>query len=146
MKKEKQKEKQVYRKREEIIGDLKKNKVFQEKMKFAREVFYPALCQATKSIDDAQIFLGGFNTALMQEFLSLMKDKKMSDLSLESKLSGMSPEYKPVVSIFNDMTVFDAKDHIEGMKTEIQLFLTEENKSRKLSELHTKWLDQLDEK
>lgn len=139
----KQKQKQVFRKREEIVADLKKNKAFQEKMKFAREVFYPALCKASSSIEDAQIFLSGFNTALMQTFLSLMKERKTGELDLVSKLSDTTPQYKELLALFDDFSVFDAKDQIEGMKGEIDLFVAEENRSRKLEELKTSWLDEV---
>lgn len=137
------KEKKIFRKKEEILADLKKNKMFTEKMKFARERFYPALCKASSSVEDAQIFLSGFNTALMQSFLALMKEKKMGELDLVNKLAAATPQYKEVVALFDDYSVFDAKDQIEGMKNEISLFLSEEQRERPLSDLKTKWIDQI---
>lgn len=140
------KPKQVFRKKEEIIADLRKNKEWQARMKFTKEVFFPALCEASVSIDDALILLGGFNTAIMQEFLALMKEKKLSELNLENKLDAnneKSVEMKHLLSLFSDMSVFDAKDYIEGMRNELQLFLTEENKVRKLSDIKPKWLDEI---
>lgn len=132
--------------KEELIADLKSNEKFQEKMKFTREVFYPALCAATTSIDDASILLSGFNTTIMQEFLGLMKEKTLKDLDLDKKLEPTNlkfQESKDLLALFNDMSVFDAKDYIEGMRNEIQLFLTDEAKNRPLSSLKTKWIDEL---
>lgn len=147
MKKRKEiKGKQIFRKKEEILADLKNNKVFIEKMKFAREVFYPALCNASTSIDDAQMLLAGWNTMIMQEFLGLMKEKKIGDLKLEDRLDKTNPKYAESVillGLFKDVSVFDAKDQIEGMKNEISIFLTDENQTRKLEDLKVKWVDQL---
>lgn len=137
---------QKHKSKEELLADLKNNKDFQEKIKFAREVFYPALCQASTSIDDAQILLSGFNTTIMQEFLSLMKEKKIKDLALVDKLDQTNPKFaemSALLGIFSDYTVFDAKDQIEGMRGELALFITDEMKERPLSSLKTKWVDQL---
>lgn len=138
--------KQPQKSKDELLVDLKSNPEFQAKLTFARDVFYPALINATTSIDDASVLLGGFNTMLMQEFLAFMKDKTMKDLKLSDKLDPFNEKFnesKALISIFDDMTVFDAKDHIEGMRNEIQLFLNEEAKNRPLSDLKTKWLDQI---
>jgi len=132
--------------KDELLADLKANPAFQEKLIFARDVFYPALINATTSIDDASVLLGVFNTMLMQEFLAFMKDKTMKDLKLADKLDPFNEKFnesKALLALFDDMTVYDAKDHIEGMRNEIQLFLNEEAKSRLLSDLKTKWLDQI---
>lgn len=140
------KQKQVYRKKDELIAELRKNEQFMKKMKFAREVFYPALCKASENIDDAQMLLSGFNTIIMQQFLELMKEKTVASLQLEDKLDKDSPKYNENVQllhIFDDMSIFDAKDQMEGMKNEITLFVTEENKGRKLEDLKTKWLTDL---
>lgn len=140
------KPKQVLRNKDELIADLKKNDQFMRKMKFAREEFYPALCKASSSIDDAQMFLSSFNTMVMQEFLELMKQKKLADLMLEDKLDKNAPQYNEIIQLvhlFDDMSVFDVKDQVEGMRNEISLFITEENKGRKLEDLKTTWLDQM---
>ena len=117
-----------------------------EKMKFTKEVFFPALGKATTSIDDALQNLSVINSILMERFLGLMKEKTMKDIKLADSLSGTDPkhkEMKEMIELFDDMSVFDAKDLMEGMRNEINLFLTEENKSRQLSDLHPKWLDEI---
>lgn len=132
--------------KEELLNNLKGNKDFQVKMKFTREKFYPALINATTSIDDASILLSGFNTIIMQEFLGLMKEKKLGDLKLDTKLDPTNEKFKAskdLLNLFKDMSVFDAKDHIEGMKNEIELFKNEEMKERGLETLKTKWIDEL---
>lgn len=139
------KPKKPVRTKEQIISDLRANKDFQSKLQFTKEKFWPALCKASTSIDDANLLLNGFNTTLMQEFLGLMKEKTIKDLKLEERLDGTNErkgEFMELLSIFDGMTVFEVKDHIEGMRNEIALFLTEEQKKRQLIELKPQWLDE----
>lgn len=140
------KTKQHHKSKEELLSDLKNNKDFQEKMKFTREVFYPQLCEASKSIDDAMMFIGSITTVMMEVFLGMMKEKRLGELDLISKLDPKDEKYDQLcklISVFESMTVFDARTHFESMRSEIQLFVTEENKTRQLSELKTKWVDEL---
>lgn len=140
------KKKQHHKSRKEILADLKKNKDFMEKMKFTKEVFYPALCKATKNIDDAQMFLGSIASIMMEIFLGFMKTKRLGELDLPSKLDPKADNYeelKTLLALFEDMDVFTAKTYFEGMRSEISLFLNEENKGRPLSDLKTKWVDEL---
>lgn len=137
---------QQHKTKEELLADLKANGDFIMKMKFTKEQFYPALCEASTSIEDAGQLLSGFNTTIMQEFLGLMREKKISDLNLEEKLDKDSPKFeknKELLGLFADMSVFDAKDYIEGMRNEIALFQQEEMRERPLSSLQTKWMDEL---
>lgn len=138
--------KRINKSREQILTDLKNNKDFQEKMKFTREVFYPALARATTSIDDAIQNLSIINTFIMERALGFMKEKKMSEISLGdivSKTDPKSKEMKELLTLFDDYTVFDAKTVFEGMKSEINLFVQEENKMRGLNDLRRVWVDEL---
>ncbi len=134
------------RTKEELLASLKGNAVFKEKMAFTREKFYPALIEATTSIDDAQQNLYTINTVIMEKFLGLMKEKTMKDIKLVDNLSKDDPKYEQMVelvSLFDNFSVFDAKDLLEGMRNEISLFLTNENKSRSLADLKVVWIDQM---
>lgn len=132
--------------KEELIANLQANAEFKTKMRFVREQFYPALIEATESIEDASMLLAGFNTTLMQEFLGYMKEKKMSELKLENKLDknvGTYEKNKKLLDLFQDMDVFSAKEYIEGLREEIELFKQDYFKGKPLSELPTKWIDEL---
>ena len=140
------KPKRVPKTKEQILKDIKANADFQKKMAFVKEQFWPALCEASTSIEDAQILLQGFNNVIMQTFLELMKEKKLSDLNLTTKLDAQSDKFlenQKLLALFSEMSVYDAKDYIEGLRNEIQLFLTEEQKKRSLSDLKTTWIDQM---
>lgn len=135
-------QKQVMKTKAEILEALQKSPEMMHKMQFIKSDFWPALEALDESIEDVQNFLAGFNTALMQEFLNRMKDVKFGEMKLAEKLSDGSEKYKDILALFADMSVFDAKEYIEGMKSEIELFRREEDRSRKLSTLQTKWLDE----
>jgi len=142
----KKKEAPIVRSKEQIMADLKANVKFQEKMVFIKTKVYPALCDATTSIDDATGNLSIINSIIMEKFLGFMKEKTMKDIDIYTNLSEKDDKYeelKAFLQLFDDYTVFDAKDILEGLKSEITLFITEENKSRQLSDLKTKWLDEL---
>ena len=124
-----------------------KRLVEEEKVKaqrlFVKDKFFPILCEATDSINDADIFLQTFSTMLMDVFLGLMKEKKFVELNLIDKLDKNSPKFeviKRLISSFDDMNVKDAQSIIEGMKQELRKFYTDEMKTRKLESLTVNWL------
>ncbi len=136
----------VNKSKEQILHEMKSNADFQKKIKFTREQFYPALLKADPSIEDAVMWLGGFNTAIMNALLETMKTTKMKDLNLTLKLDAMSDQFLPfseLVQLFDEQTVFEAKDNIEGLKGEIALWQQDESRERKLADLKTKWIDEL---
>ncbi len=111
--------------------------------KFVRDQFFPALCDSTNSINDADIFLQTFNTMLMENFLQIMKEKKFGELDLASQLDPTSPKYeqiKKMVHLFDDMTVRESQDVIEGMKNELRDLYRRETMTRPLESLKTNWI------
>lgn len=140
------KKKRINKTREEVLKDLKSNSRFVEKMKFTKEEFYPALLKASKSIDDASSFLSSINNIMMEKFLGYMKEKNFGELKLGEMLDPKDEKYeelKAMLALFDNKSIFEAKEYVEGMRNEISLFLGEEAKERSLSSLKTKWLDEL---
>lgn len=140
------KEKRVMKTKDELMVEMRNNQKFIEKMKFAKEKFYPAIIKASRNIDDASMFLSSINSIIMEKFLGEMKLKKLSDLKLIEVLDEKDEkyeDYKELLSLFDDFSVFDSKDYIEGMRNEIQLFISEEMKERTLDTLRTRWLDEI---
>lgn len=138
------KKKRLVKSREQILAELQKSQDFNVKMAFVKDKFYPALIEASRSVDDAQSFLASLSTMMMQKFLGMMKEKKFVELGLADILDPKDDKYEKLIEmldLFKDMTVFDAKELIEGMKQEIQLFINEELKDRKLDSLKTSWID-----
>jgi len=115
-------------------------------MDFTKNKFFPALVNASSSIDDAKTFLSSINNVLMEKFLGLMREKNFKDLGLVKALDPKDKNYKnyaELITLFDDMNVFDAKDCIEGMRSELDLFISDEMKTRPLSSLKPKWIDEI---
>jgi hypothetical protein len=132
--------------KDELIADLQKNAVWMAKIKFIKETFYPALIKATTSIEDALQNLTIINSVMMEKFLGMMKEKKFKELDVYSNLSKDDPKYedlKAMLGLFDEMSVFDAKEYLEGMKQEINMFILDEQKVRSLDTLPTKWIDEM---
>jgi len=139
-------EPRVNKTKEEVLADMKKNVDFQKKMTFIKEKFWPALCEASQNIEDAGILLQGFGNMIMQEFLGMMKERKLTDLKLQLKLDVQNDKYlenQKLLELFEDLNVFEAREYIEGMRSEIETFKADEMKSRPLSSLKTKWIDEI---
>jgi len=139
------KPKRVNKTKEELVKEMVGNAKFQTKMKFTKEKFYPAVMDLG-TVEEAKMFLASISSVLMDKFLHMMKEKSFKELSLVDALSTKDEkyeQYKAIIDLFDDMTVFDAKDCIEGMKSEIQVFIDDEMKTRPLSSLKTKWIDEL---
>jgi ribosomal protein L7/L12 len=132
--------------KEELIADLQKNAVWMAKIKFIKETFYPALIKATTSIEDATQNLTIINSVMMEKFLGLMKEKKFSELDVYANLDPKDPKYedlKAMLNLFDGMSLFEAKEYLEGMKQEIAMFIADEQKVRGLDTLPTKWIDEI---
>lgn len=132
--------------KQQILSEIKSNVTFQKRMTFVRDTFWPALCDASTSVEDATILLEGFNTVIMQTFLAKMKDFTIGDLALQTKLDAMSDKFienTKLLELFSEMSVFEAKENIEGMRNEITLFQRDEMKTRPLNSLKTKWVSDL---
>lgn len=140
------KAKQKHLTTEQILEQTRRNTEFKEKMYFVKNEFYPALCKATTSIEDALQNLTIINSIMMEKFLSRMKEVSMKDIDIYTNLSKDDPKYeelKAMLALFDDKNVFEAKSYFEGMKNEISTFINDEQKLRSLEDLPAKWIDEL---
>ncbi len=130
----------------QLIADLQKNQDWVKKMLFTKTQFYPALLDLDSSVDDVKMFLASIETVLMEKFLAKMKETKFIDMKLVDVLDPTDEKYQwyiKILSLFEDMNTYDARDVIDGMRKEIAQFETDESKNKKLVDLKTKWLDEL---
>lgn len=131
--------------KEELLAELKKSAEWNNKMNFIKKEFYPALIEASVSIEDAKQFLSSIPTLIMQMILEVYKDKHFGELNLASRLDTSDPKYNSyvkLIELFNDKKVFEVRDLINGMEGEIQMFISDEMKERPLASLKTAWLDE----
>jgi hypothetical protein len=136
--------KRINKTKEEIISHMQNVGKAKVQRKFVKEKFFPALCDATNSITDADMFLQSFSSMIMDTFLNLMKEKKFGEFDFVKKLDQSSPKFeemKKLVSLFNDITLRESQDLIEGLKKEIQYFYRKELQSRKLESIDIEWID-----
>jgi len=132
--------------KEQLIAEMKKSEKWQAKMKFIKEKFYPAILDIDSSISDTKMFISSVNQMMMEKFLGFMREKNFSELKLIEVLDKKDENYDKYVALldlFNDQTVFDAKDMIEGISGEIGTFIEDEMKDRKISTLKTKFIDEI---
>ena len=140
------KQKRVVKSKEELLSEMKNNVHFIKKMKFVREDLFPALCDASDNIEDAKMFLSSINTVIMERFLERMKTLTFKDLQIIEGLDKNGDkfgQYQKLLALFDDVSVFDAKDYIEGMRSEIDVWIADELKERPMSSLKTTWIDEL---
>lgn len=137
------KPKRVNKTKEEIAKAMKNVEKVKHLRSFVKDKFYPALLTASNSIEDSKYLLSSFSNMIMEQFLSQMKETKFKDLKLETKLDPKSPqykEYKKILDLFADEDVYSTRELIEGMKSEVEMMITNELKERKLSTLKTNFL------
>lgn len=129
---------------DEIIETAHRMEEARKSRAFVKDKFFPALIKNDESIDDTKFFLSSMSNLIMTEFLTWMREKKFSELHLEEKLDPASPQYenyKAIVELFKDETIFNTKEIIDGMKGEIQMIADKELKSRKLDTLKTEFYE-----
>ena len=82
----------------------------------------------------------------MERFLERMKTLTFKDLQIIEGLDKDGDkfgQYQKLLALFDDVSVFDAKDYIEGMRSEIDVWIADELKERPMSSLKTTWIDEL---
>ncbi len=128
---------------------LTKDELFmqQERMyerQFVKEKFYPALVNATKSVDEASMLLQAITALIMEEAMAVLKEKNMKEIRnrIIKKLDpdserGLSME--TLVTLFDKQTLFKARSYIEGMKAVLEQMKIEDMQSRGLETLKPNW-------
>lgn len=130
--------------KEEIAAQMKREQKAKRLRAFIKEKFYPALIEASTSIDDAKFLLGSLSNMVMENFLAQMKEMKFVELNLAAKLDKKAknfPQYAAMLALFANENVFETRELIEGMKNEVQMFIDDELKERKLDTLKTNFLE-----
>lgn len=141
-----QKQKRILKSKEELLKEMVGNAAFIAKMHFVREKLYPAVIAMDESVDDTKMFLSSINNVLMEKFLGEMKKMTFKDLQIIGGLDEKGEKfdkYRDLLALFDDMSVFDAKDYLEGMRSEIDTWVTDELKDKPMRDLKVKWIDQL---
>lgn len=132
------------RTKDQIISDAMRIKEATRQKALIKEKIYPTLIEASENIQDAKMFLSSFSSMIMDAFLVRMQDVKFKELKLNERLLVDGPHkehFEKLLSHFDDESVFTAREITEGLRNEVQMFIDDEMKSRKLDTLKTNFLD-----
>ncbi len=109
-----------------------------------KDKIYPALTDATVSIDEAKMLLGVFSSIIMEEAMATLRQKKVGE-SRKKILKILSPdgarekEIDEFLAIFESETLFDTRALIEGLKAAIEHTIMMEMRGRTLNSITPDW-------
>ncbi len=115
-----------------------------EKRDFIINHFFPALRDATISVDEAGFLLGGIVSLIMEEAMEALKTTRMRDVR-QRIIEKLCPNDERVLSIghlvtlFDGQTLFEARGNIEGMKQVVEQIKMDEMRSKKLADVKVDW-------
>lgn len=115
-----------------------------EKREFIKNKLFPALVSATISVDEATFLLQALVALIMEEAMETLRSKKMDEIKgrIVKKLCPNDErllQIEHLVGLFDDLTLFDARGHVEGIKAVIEQMKIDEMQSRKLDTLKVNW-------
>lgn len=140
----KKKVKQVHPTKEQLVEDVKRKQEVSRKKDILINKFYPALEEATVSIDEAKMLISAISSLMMEEVLSTMKILKFSAVidNLHTKLCAdgqRSEEVKKLLTTLEGENLYVAREILEGVTRSIETMITAEMRDRKLFSLKTNW-------
>lgn len=106
--------------------------------------FFPALVEATISIDEAKMLLQAATSLIMEEVMQTMRERKFREIKgrLVKKLCSNDErllQIEKLLDIFDNETLFVSRELIEGMKAAIEQMTLDEMMNRKLDTLKPDW-------
>lgn len=106
--------------------------------------FFPALVEATISIDEAKMLLQAATSLIMEEVMQTMRERKFKEIKgrLVKKLCSNDErllQIEKLLDIFDNETLFVSRELIEGMKAAIEQMTLDEMMNRKLDTLKPDW-------
>ncbi len=132
-------------KRSPISKDaLWKEQENKEKREFVINQFFPALRDATISVDEAGFLLQAATALIMEEAMETLKSTRMRDIR-SRVVKKLCPNDERLLSIehlvtlFDGQTLFEARGNMEGMKNVIEQIKIDEMKGKTLGDLKVDW-------
>lgn len=138
------KQKRVNKTKEELIKEAENKKEVSRKRDIVVNKFYPALIEATISVDEAKALVHVMGSLIMEEVLKTMKFRRFADIteSLHNHLTKdgeRSKEIRVLLESLNGENLFVAREIIEGMSKAIGAMEVAEMRTRNLSTLKADW-------
>lgn len=114
------------------------------KRKIVVTQFYPALVEATSSVDEAKMLLQSIASLTMEEVLNTMKERKFTEI-LDRVLKKLTPDdirllqVEKLLETMRYENLFVAREIVEGMQRAISQMQHDEDKARPLDALKPDW-------
>lgn len=136
--------KKVPQTKEQLMADMKRKKELDRKRKIIVGNFYPALIEATTSVDEAKALISAMSSLLMEQVLKTMKERDFIEISdalfKQLCLDGeREQEIAKLLAVFKDENLFVSRELIEGMTRAIDTMISEDMRARKLDTLKPDW-------
>ncbi len=132
-------------KRSPISKDaLWKEQENKERRQFIIEQFFPALKDATISVDEAGFLLQGIVSLIMEEAMETLKSTRMRDIRsrIVKKLCPNDERLLSIgllVELFDSQTLFEARGNFEGMRAILEQVKLDEMRAKKLGDIKMEW-------
>lgn len=134
----------VNKSKEELIKEQENRTEVARKKDIIVNKFYPALVNATVSVDESKALINAMSTLLMEEVLKTMRERKFIEI-MDIIAVKLCPDDKRVIEItellstLENENLFVAREIIEGMTRAIEAMITEEMRERNLDSLTPNW-------
>jgi hypothetical protein len=130
--------------KEQILDEMQRSQSIKRKRTIIMDNFYPALIEATISVDEAKALVQAMGSSLMGEVMKTMRERKFSEISTNVHKILCSDgqreeEIKKLLATLEGESLFDAREIIEGMSNAIEMMIREEMSDRKLDTLKADW-------
>jgi len=123
---------------------MKRKQEISRKRAVIVDKIYPALVEATISIDEAKMFIQAFSSVIMEQVLGWMKERQFAEI-LPAVLERLSPDGERrealarLLATVENENIFVAKELVEGVTRAIDQMIHDELKGRKLDTLKPEW-------
>lgn len=130
--------------KEQIANEMKASQNIKRKRSIIMDNFYPALMEATVSVDEAKALVQAMGSTLMGEVMKTMRERKFSEIledvhKILCADGERKEEVRKLLESVKDESLFDAREIIEGMTNAIEMMIREEMSGRKLDTLKADW-------
>lgn len=134
--------KRVNKSKEQIISESQEVEEIKRQRKMIREEVYPLLITESLNIDDAKMMCNSTALAIKTAFNKMMLSQTIDELGIKTKVDD-KPEnerFKKLIEIFENETIYNAVQLLEGTMNAIESFQREESTKRKLDTLKSELL------
>lgn len=128
----------------DLKNQVANNKIFNARLKFSQDVFYPFMVKNTQNATDAKVFAESLGAVLNQQFQNMAQKVLVKDLHLEEEFAPNIPDaerqkYMELFNMFADQTVSFAVAQFGGLAKEIDTGKETMVAEKKLDEIPVQW-------